>query len=593
LVFDRFFKFSVHDQQKLQESFRAVLVFASVLTLLTYVQTVSVLIDFEFEQTPFHTITRPLSQVFSLNFLHFTAVECQFELPAAGRIVLESAFLITMLLPLAMAQLVCYVQSSWATSHELQVTLTMSSTFKEGDYIPSFQTNLKDALVASLETSRSSATASNIRLCLKASATPLQIGATIAFTTSGEAARAYAVMCDFGFKKLLSSKMTNTTPHNLTKIQNFFWNSRTAISIACSKWLIALVILFYQPLVSRSMEAFNCPGGKLSVDPKLQCSVDDTHYARIAVVGAVSTVAFSCGPLVVLAYLLYTLQKRPDLGECDGALTRRRSRQLLRQRRIRGRQMFFYSFLRRDIEIYGSLFLPFEGDCYYWQLVIMTRKFVLVFVEKVFSNSPMLQLTLGVLVLVTALALQYRYKPFLVPDQDKLELIEISATLVLVLAIGSSSLSGGEHRHAVGIFCVIVVALSLVWMVKILRDAAEQARNLVCNNVSDAMQQANNPDEPRPSFFLDDPLPANDAQAGVLPGSGAADTETGVLPRPPGPGDAEPISFSGLSDCLPRMAAGSNTQLQAHEESEAAEADSSSQLQAHEETGIEGVAPVA
>jgi hypothetical protein len=55
------------------------------------------------------------------------------------------------------------------------------------------------------------------------------------------------------------------------------------------------------------------------------------------------------------------------------------------------------------------------------------------------------------LVLCVAFALQLRCKPFVEGDQDTLETIQLVATLVLLLVVGSSSLLwGGEYSQAAG-----------------------------------------------------------------------------------------------------------------------------------------------
>jgi hypothetical protein len=114
----------------MMSSVRALLVFTSVLTLITYVQTASIIMEFGFEPTPFHTVVRSVAKFASLDFLHFTALECQYALTAAGRIAYESCILLALLFPLVLVRLLCCLpQIHWPKaavwSSKWLITLTI------------------------------------------------------------------------------------------------------------------------------------------------------------------------------------------------------------------------------------------------------------------------------------------------------------------------------------------------------------------------------------------------------------------------------------------------------------------------------------
>jgi hypothetical protein len=115
------------------------------------------------------------------------------------------------------------------------------------------------------------------------------------------------------------------------------------------------------------------PGGRLSVDPELECAWEDERYEKIATTGAVCTLVFGFGPVVVLAHLLRKQRARHNSqcnqsGRVDAESESPKKKQLSR--------VYGTLYIKKDLEIYGSLFLPFEARTHYWQLLIMTRKLV-------------------------------------------------------------------------------------------------------------------------------------------------------------------------------------------------------------------------
>jgi hypothetical protein len=90
-LFDHIFKEEVEaledalesdEGARAESSLQAILILASVLTLITYVQTVSVIMKLQFRPTLFHSVAQRLTQPLSLDFLQLLAIECRYELSA-------------------------------------------------------------------------------------------------------------------------------------------------------------------------------------------------------------------------------------------------------------------------------------------------------------------------------------------------------------------------------------------------------------------------------------------------------------------------------------------------------------------------------
>jgi hypothetical protein len=94
--------------------------------------------------------------------------------------------------------------------------------------------------------------------------------------------------------------------------------------------VVTLFILLFEPMISRTAEAFNCPGGHLSLDPSVECAwrgsdarlgsgagkaaESGTDYADIAVTGVVCTVGFGLLPLLLLARAMRSEYLRGRMG---------------------------------------------------------------------------------------------------------------------------------------------------------------------------------------------------------------------------------------------------------------------------------------
>jgi hypothetical protein len=217
--------------------------------------------------------------------------------------------------------------------------------------------------------------------------------------------------------------------------------------LLCTGQFRNAVILFqflYEPLLSRITEAFNCPAGTLSIDPTLQCK-----WASMQASGSIPlsyqsiAVAGFFGVLLVGMYPLWLLAKTIDPNNRDSILS--------------------------------SLYISFEPEFSYWQLTIMGRKLLLLLVEKIFTDSPLIQLILGSIILMAAWAAQLKNHPFLRDsNMNECEAIEILATVVILLMIGLADLAIG-NKDIVGVVCLVVLLVTLLRILQLLGVASRRA----------------------------------------------------------------------------------------------------------------------
>jgi hypothetical protein len=89
----------------------------------------------------------------------------------------------------------------------------------------------------------------------------------------------------------------------------------------------------------------------------------------------------------------------------------------------------------------------------------MVRKLCLVLVEKAFNgqeNGAKTQLSLSIIVLGLALAMQIFFRPYLADSQDKMEVCSLLASIMVVIIKGISLALGFENPQdaAQGTSCV-------------------------------------------------------------------------------------------------------------------------------------------
>jgi hypothetical protein len=90
---------------------------------------------------------------------------------------------------------------------------------------------------------------------------------------------------------------------------------------------------------------------------------------------------------------------------------------------------------------HGALYLRYNKSAYYWEVLILVRKLLLVLITKVLSSNQPAQIAGCAVVLGGALALQYRIKPFLSDALDALEEHTLMACMAIVVLGICSQLS--------------------------------------------------------------------------------------------------------------------------------------------------------
>lgn len=221
--------------------------------------------------------------------------------------------------------------------------------------------------------------------------------------------------------------------------------------------LITLFILLYLAVVSKITEVFNCPGGYLSIKPDTACDYSNLGYQTMAIFAIGLLLLLGFGPLVFIYQKLDSARRRGKLDDPE--------------------------FCR----INGLLYLPYRPKYFYFQVVIMCRKLAIVLATNVLSTQPVFQIVGIVFVVALALYVQIRARPFVSPQQDDLEKMELLSTLILIIVglISYSKLLDGS------IIVVLVTAIYLltclyilyfVWLLVFSFEAPQHSKNDSADN---------------------------------------------------------------------------------------------------------------
>jgi len=127
-------------------------------------------------------------------------------------------------------------------------------------------------------------------------------------------------------------------------------------------------------------------------------------------------------------------------------------------RRGRARLFTDEAFLRT----HGALYLRYDEAAYYWEVLVMTRKLLLVLVEKALSAHQPAQLGCCAAVLGGALALQRRVKPFASDALDALEEHTLTACVAIVLLGAAAHLGAPPVAVAALYFAAVAVAAAVI-----------------------------------------------------------------------------------------------------------------------------------
>eukprot|EP00736_Rhodelphis_marinus_P013100 Rmarinus@m.13950 len=166
---------------------------------------------------------------------------------------------------------------------------------------------------------------------------------------------------------------------------------------------ISFLDVTYHTTTIKSLQVFICqaaPGGGswLVAGPTVTCWSDE--HRSILMVGVAGLVVYTLGlPLLYLRVLT----------------------QGYKHHKLRDR-----AYLRR----YHCLYARYESDFFWWQLVLMSRRFIFCTIVVALYQEPLLQAGLGTMIIVVNLALHYYSRPFL---KNRLDILDAISLFSLVM----------------------------------------------------------------------------------------------------------------------------------------------------------------
>jgi outer membrane protein assembly factor BamB len=119
------------------------------------------------------------------------------------------------------------------------------------------------------------------------------------------------------------------------------------------------------------------------------------------------------------------------------------------------------------LRTYGTLYLRYENDMYFWEIWILARKLSIVLIQRMLQAHTEAQIVCAAVVLIVALVLQHRFKPFISTSLDQLEECALASCTLLVI-LGAYSFSGGPQAETTALYCV-VIALTFARVAQLLR----------------------------------------------------------------------------------------------------------------------------
>jgi hypothetical protein len=208
-----------------------------------------------------------------------------------------------------------------------------------------------------------------------------------------------------------------------------------------------IFLLTYILMASQAASPYDCveaPDGLLYMRevPSIECTYNpkdktnpDGSYAHGVYLVPGTAVLFSCVAAIAVIYTILRT-KREELH--SNPLT---------------------------LSTYGTLYLRYEPERYYWEVWILTRKLAIVVVQRMLRAEG--QIACSALVLLAALALQHRCKPFISDSLDLLEESVLVSCTVLVL-LGAYSFVGGAHNVTTALYFA-TIALTCARVAQLLR----------------------------------------------------------------------------------------------------------------------------
>ena len=245
------------------------------------------------------------------------------------------------------------------------------------------------------------------------------------------------------------------------KVARFRTVSRKPRAVHYANAVVRFADFAYVFLVMASLELFNCqdqPNGDATwvIRPSVRCEEDDTWWAFLPVT-VIGILAYLVAIPLVFALAL----------------------------RNHHRKVFGFDGTKRPrIALFSVLWSPFKNDYYWWQMVVIARKFAVPFIVVTWGTSmePMTYTLLTTFLLFAFACLQIYYKPYRYQSVNNFELFALAGhVLVLVaglvyVAVDRGGLENWPSRATelftdvmCGVFFFAPVAAFLIFTAHILR----------------------------------------------------------------------------------------------------------------------------
>ena len=205
------------------------------------------------------------------------------------------------------------------------------------------------------------------------------------------------------FKNLINLQNENLPPNSRAYMYVNAWNSYiTAVIVA--------VFMIHPSIVQTTFAMFNCiklgaldTDWYLLADMSAQC-YSSTHFSWLFFVGAPMCIFYVFGMPLFVLYRLYL------------------NREELRKP--------FDQINRNVLKTYHFLFKGYEGEFFFWEIVIMIRKILIIGIAVFFSYDTQIQSLLAILLVVIALSVHAYACPFVSDTMDGLELLSLFGSFI-------------------------------------------------------------------------------------------------------------------------------------------------------------------
>ena len=184
----------------------------------------------------------------------------------------------------------------------------------------------------------------------------------------------------------------------------------------------------------------------MRTNPAVQCGGSLPDYRKYVALGVLVLV------LVVVSMACLVRMLRDKVASCGGD-----------GQRLRSDQGF--------VQAFGVLFLRYDPQHYYWEVLVLSRKLVIVLAQQLLAENPVAQITVCAVTLLASLVAQCCCKPYLSASLDQVEELLLGAC-VIILVVDTASHTGavsetttsGVYFATLGVTCALAtVPLRKIW----------------------------------------------------------------------------------------------------------------------------------